>query len=370
MPAFFSLNLNPSVTRDNIAIKHSDVNISIQYQVTKDFYSQPVALINVNAVGINLRGFDLTGFNNIALSCDATATKRIDETLEAEVDVISDGGALRTTSSNQFAISNLAFLGGRLIDNIVNARYSNVGYVTEGYAQDEPAAKTFATLRAESDITVLLSVNVVSTLSVDTTVSYSPTINLAAEANLSCSVTGVQLIQMSAFGNSQVAIDYIRYRDNDSILDNQFQLSVDADFTADGIQLVVSEATITATVAKILGGIVVGDLPAAFTLVCVGDDLILEETQVFVEVQSTLYAFPGNRHFGSATLTANSGVVNVYTIEHIEEYVYKIPAEGWEYKIEAESRYYEINSETRVRKISGESRVKKIAAESRIHIIT
>lgn len=370
MPAFFSLNLVPSVTRDNASIEAFNTTLNSLPNVTREFDSQAVANTTLNAVAINLRGYNLTGFNNVSLSCNAVATKRIINSLDADSDLISDNGAIRTTSAFSGVTTSVSFLGGRLIDNIVNARYGNAGYVNEGYVVDEPASKVFATLQAESDITILLDVFVVSTLSVDPTFTFRPTINLSSNFSLTCSVTGVQLIEMNAFGNAAVNVDYIRYRENSANIVSQSTLTANADFTADGIQLVASEATLTADIAKILGGIVVGNLPATFTLVCVGDDLILDEAQVFVEVQSQLTALPGRRHFGVINLVANSGVVNVFTVEHIEEYVYIIPAEGWEYKIEAESRVHIISGETRVRKINGESRVKKIAAESRIHIIT
>ena len=369
MPAFFSINITPNVTREYAAIEGFQTQLQSDVNVTREFDSQATANTTLTAVAINLRGYDLTGFNAITLTCNAVAKKVITETLPALTDLISDNGAVRTTSAFSGTTTNLAFLGGKLIDNIVNARYGNFGYVNEGYVNDEPASKAFAELRVESDITILLDVFVTSTLEASITVDYAPAINLPSQFSLTCSVTGVQLIEMNAFGNSQVSIDYIRYREHSADIVSQTALTANADYTAESIQLVVSEATITADIAKILGGIIVGDLPTTSTLVCVGDDLILEETQVFVEVQSQLTALPGNRHFGSANLVANSGVVNVFTVEHLD-IVYKIPAEGWEYKIEAESRVYDINGETRVRKINGESRVKKVAAESRIHIVT
>lgn len=368
MPAFFSLNLTPSVTRDNISIEQGSATLDVQYKVTKNFDIQAVANANIDAFASKTTSTDLVAFDDISLSCDAIATKRLVQFLPAVTDVIPDISVFRTASSNLISLSEIDFLGGRLIDNVVNARYSNVGYVLEGYASDEPAAKTFATLRAESDITIILDVFVVSTLQSLPRARFSPTIGLQTTSTLSCSVTGVALIEAQCFDNVSINVDYNRYRDNEIVCDTTTNLTANADFTADGIQLVVSEATIEANVAKILGGIIVGDLPAAFTLDCIGDDLLLEETQVFVEVQSSLFALPGNRYFGEANLEASSGTVSVYTVEHLD-IVYKIPAEGWLYKIEAEGRDFVINPESRIRKVASESRVKTIYGESRVNII-
>jgi hypothetical protein len=369
MPAFFSLDITPNVTRTYASIEHTTISLEITPNVTRLFDCQTTANANVNTVAINLRGYDLTGFNNISLSCDAVATKRLVQFLPALTDLISDNGAIRTTSAAIQSNTNISFLGGRLIDNIVNARYNNVGYVLEGYAADEPASKAFATLRIESDITILLDVNVVSTLSVEPTFVFRPTINLSTASSLTCSVTGVALIELEAFSNSVLAVEYIRTREHSSDISVSTSLFANADFTADGIQLVASAATMDITVAKILGNIIVGNLPVAFTIECIGDDLILDEAQVFVEVQAQLTALPGLRHFGEANLVANAGVVSVFTVEHIDEFIYVIPAEGWEYKIQSESRDFVINSESGIRKIAAESRIKVVSSESRVNII-
>jgi len=369
MPAFFSLNLVPSVTRDNASIEAFNTSLNSLPNVTREFDSQSVANATLTAVATNLRGYDLTGFNSISLSCDAVATKRLVQFLPALTDLISDNGAIRTTTAAIQSTTNISLIGGRLIDNIVNARYNNVGYVLEGYAADEPASKSFATLRIESDITILLDVNVVSTLSASATIDYNPTINLSIASSLTCSVTGVALIELEAFSNATLAVDYTRTREHSSDIVASTSLNANADFTADGVQLVVSAATMTITVAKILGNIVIGNFPVAFTLECIGDDLILDEAQVFVEVQAQLTALPGLRHFGQANLVANAGTLSSGTVEHIDEFIYVIPAEGWEYTISGESRYYKIRQESGVRKIAKESRLRTIDGESRIHTI-
>jgi hypothetical protein len=369
MPAFFSLDITPNVTRTYASIEHTTISLDIIPNVTRAFDCQTTANATINTVAINLRGYDLTGFNNVSLSCDAVATKRLVQFLPALTDLISDNGAIRTTSASIQSNTNIAFLGGRLIDNIVNARYNNVGYVLEGYAADEPASKAFASLRAEADITILLDVNVVSTLAVNPRATFRPSINLTSASSLTCSVTGVALIELEAFSNATLAVDYTRTREHSSDIVASTSLNANADFTADGVQLVVSAATMTITVAKILGNIVIGNFPVAFTLECIGDDLILDEAQVFVEVQAQLTALPGLRHFGQANLVANAGTLSSGTVEHIDEFIYVIPAEGWEYTISGESRYYKIRQESGIRKIAKESRLRTIDGESRIHTI-
>jgi hypothetical protein len=367
MPAFFSLDITPNVTRTYASIEHTTISLDITANVTRAFDCQTTANASVDAFGSKTTGYDLATFNNVSLSCDAVATKRLVQFLPALTDLISDNGAIRTTSSNINSTANIAFLGGRLIDNIVNARYNNVGYVLEGYVVNEPAAKAFAELRVESDITIVLDVNVVSTLVVDPSFVFRPSIALTSTSSLSCSVTGVALIELQTFSNATLAVDYKRIREHSSNIVASTSLFANADFTADGVQLVVSAATMTITVAKILGNIVVGNFPVAFTLECIGDDLILDEAQVFVEVQSTLRALAGRRHFVQANLVANAGVVSVFTVEHIDEFIYVIPAEGWEYTISGESRYYKIRQESGIRKIAKESRLRTIDGESRIY---
>lgn len=370
MPAFFSFNVTPSVTRDNASIEAFNTTLDVQVNVTREFDVQTTAIVSVDSILTNIRGFDLSLFDTAAITCDAVATKRIDETLPAIADVIADNGAIRTTSLFTSSTAAVSFLGGRLIDNIVNARYSNVGYVQENYVGDEPAAPVFATLRAESDITILLDVFVTSTVDANITVDYNPAISITAESNLTCAITGLSLIQMTAFTDAAINIDYTRTRDNDAAVESTFSVYADTDITTDIIKLVVSAASVEANIAKILGGIVVGDLPSAFTVACIGDDLILEETQAYIEVQSTLSATLTRRLFGEAHLVANGGVLSDGAVLHIDEFVYVIPAEGWEYKIEGETRYHTIIGESNVRKIAAESRVKTIKGESGIHIIT
>jgi hypothetical protein len=367
MPAFFTLNLSPSVTRDNISIEHTNITLDITPLVTREFDIAATANTNVGAVVRKTTTIGLQAFNNVSLSCEAVATKRLVQFLPAETDLISDNGAIRTTSSTINSDTAVYFNGGRLIDNVVNARYNNVGYVLEGYAADEPAAKTFAELRIESDITILLAVNVVSTLSVDPTFTFRPSINLSSASTLSCSVTGVALIELQTFGNATLAVDYKRIREHSSDIVASTSLFADADFRTDGVQLVASAATMTITVAKILGNIVVGNLPVSFTLECIGDDLILDEAQIYAEVRATLTATAGRRHFVQANLVANAGTVFAGTVEHIEEYVYVIPAEDWTYTIGSESRYYKIRQESGIRKIANETRLYTINGESRIH---
>lgn len=367
MPAFFSLDITPNVTRTYASIEHTTISLDITANVTRAFDCQTTANANVNAFGSKTTGYDLQTFNDVSLDCQPSITKRLVQFLPALTDLISDNGAIRTTSSNQTVSSSVSLLGGRLIDNIVNARYNNVGYVLEGYAADEPAAKTFAELRVESDITILLAVNVVSTMSVAATVDYNPSINLPTAFSLICSVTGVALIELAAFSDATLAVDYTRFREHSSDIVVSSNLIADAEFTTDGVQLVVSAATMDITVAKILGNIVVGNFPVAFTMECIGDDLILDEAQIYAEVQTALSCLPGNRYFGEANLVANAGSVSVFTVEHIDEYVYVIPAEGWNYKIQGESRYYKIRQESGIRKIANETRLYTINGESRIH---
>jgi hypothetical protein len=369
MPAFFTLDLTPSVTRDNISIEHTTITLEITPLVTREFDIAATANANVGAVVRKTTSISLSKFNDISLSCDAVATKRLVQFLPALTDLISDNGAIRTTTISINEISTVYFNGGRLIDNIVNARYNNVGYVLEGYAADEPASKAFAELRVESDITILLAVDVVSTLSVAATVDYNPAINLSTSFSLVCSVTGVSLIELEAFSNAALAVEYTRTRGHSSDISVSTSLFANADFTTDGIQLVASAATMDITVAKILGNIVVGNFPVSFTLECIGDDLILDEAQIYTEVQSTLFCLPGNRYFGEANLVANAGTLSAGTVEHIDEYVYVIPAEGWEYKIQGESRYYKIRQESGIRKIANETRLRTVNGESRIHTI-
>jgi hypothetical protein len=367
MPAFFSLDITPNVTRTYASIEHTTISLDITPNVTRAFDCQTTANANVNAFGSKTTGYDLTTFNNVSLSCNAVATKRLVQFLPALTDLISDNGAIRTTSSNINSTANIAFLGGRLIDNIVNARYNNVGYVLEGYVVNEPAAKAFAELRVESDITIVLAVNVVSTLSVDPTFTFRPSINLSSVSTLSCSVTGVALIELQTFGNATLAVDYNRIREHSSNIVASTVVYANADFRTDGVQLVASAATMTITVAKILGNIVIGNLPVAFTLGCIGDDLILDEAQIYAEVRATLTARAGRRHFVQANLVANAGTVFAGTVEHIDEYVYVIPAEDWTYTIGSESRYYKIRQESGIRKIANETRLYTINGESRIH---
>jgi hypothetical protein len=367
MPAFFTLNLSPSVTRDNISIEHTNVTLDITPLVTREFNIAATANTNVGAVVRKTTTIGLTTFNNVSLSCEAVATKRLVQFLPALTDLISDNGAIRTTGSSIQSSANVSLLGGRLIDNIVNARYNNVGYVLEGYAADEPAAKTFAELRIESDITILLAVNVVSTLSVDPTFTFRPSIALTSASTLSCSVTGVALIELQTFSNATLAVDYKRIREHSSNIVASTVVFADADFRTDGVQLVASAATMTITVAKILGNIVVGNIPMAFTLGCIGDDLILDEAQIYAEVRATLTALGGRRHFVQANLVVNAATLSSGTVEHIDEFIYVIPAEGWEYAISGESRYYKIRQESGIRKIAKESRLRTIDGESRIY---
>jgi len=370
MPAFFSINITPNVTREYASIDAFNTTLDAQPNVTREFDSQQTAVVTLTAVAINLRGYDVSKFSAISLSCDASATKVVTETLPALADLISDNGAIRTTTSFIGVETNVSFLGGRLIDNIVNARYGNIGYVNEGYVGDEPAAPVFATLTVESDITILLDVFVTSTLEANGRVDYSPNISINAEASLSCSITGLALIQMTAFSDAAVSIDYERIRENDADIIAVSTLSADADYTSDIIQLIVSAASVEANIAKILGGIIVGDLPSAFTVECIGDGLILKEAEAFFESQTTLSGTLTRRLFGEAHLVANGGVLTEGAVLHIDEFVYVIPAEGWEYEIEGETRYYEIIGESNVRKIAAESRVRTVKGESRIHIIT
>lgn len=367
MPAFFTLDLTPSVTRDNISIEHTNITLDITPLVTREFDVAAIANANVDAVVRKTTTIELQAFENVSLSCDAVATKRLVQFLPALTDLVSDNGAIRTATSTQLSISSVYFNGGRLVDNIVNARYGNVGYVLEGYVVDEPASKAFASLRIESDITILLSVNVVSTLEVDPTFTFRPNINLSSTSSLSCSVTGVALIELQTFSNATLAVDFKRIREHSSNVVASTSLYANADFTTDGVQLVASAATMTITVAKILGNIVVGNLPVAFTLECIGDDLILDEAQIYVEVRATLSCLPGNRYFGEANLVANAGTLSAGTVEHIDEYVYIIPAEDWGYKISGESRYYKIRQESGIRKIANETRLYTVNGESRIH---
>ena len=367
MPAFFSLDITPNITRTYASIEHTTISLDIIPNVTRAFDCQTTANSNVNAFGSKTTGYDLTAFNNATLSCNASATKRLVQFLPALTDLISDNGAIRTTGSVIQSSANVSLLGGRLIDNIVNARYNNVGYVLEGYAADEPAAKAFAELRIESDITILLAVNVVSTLSVDPTFTFRPSINLSLASTLSCSITGVALIELQTFSNATLAVDYKRIREHSSNIVASTVVFADADFRTDGVQLVASAATMTITVAKILGNIVIGNLPVAFTLGCIGDDLILDEAQIYAEVRATLSCLPGNRYFGEANLVANAGTLSAGTVEHIDEYVYVIPAEDWTYTVGSESRYYKIRQESGIRKIANETRLYTINGESRIH---
>jgi hypothetical protein len=369
MPAFFSLDITPNVTRTYAAIKHTNITLDVTPLVTRDFDIAATANANVGAVVRKTTSISLSKFNDINLSCDAVATKRLVQFLPALTDLLSDNGAVRTTSAAIQSSANLSLLGGRLIDNIVNARYNNVGYVLEGYAADEPAAKAFAELRVESDITIILDVNVVSTLTVDADATFSPTINLLTASSLTCSVTGVALLELEAFSNAVLAVEYIRTREHSSDISVSTSLFANADFTADGIQLVASAATMDITVAKILGNIVVGNFPVAFTIECIGDGLILEEAEIYAEVQSTLSCLPGLRHFGEANLVANAGTLSSGTVEHIDEFIYVIPAEGWEYNIQSESREFVINPESGIRKIAAESRIKVVSSESRVNII-
>ena len=367
MAAFFTLNLSPNVTRTYASIEHTTISLAVTPNVTRRFDCQTTANSNVNAAGSKTTGYDLTAFNSATLSCGAVATKRLVQFLPALTDLISDNGAVRTTSATIQSTANVSLLGGRLIDNVVNARYNNVGYVLEGYAAEEPAAKVFATLSIESDITILLDVNVVATLAVDPSFIFRPSIALTSASTLSCSVTGVALIELQTFSNATLAVGVTRTRERSSTMVATTSLNANADFTADGVQLVVSAATMTITVAKILGNIVIGNIPLSFTLGCIGDDLILDEAQIFAEVQSTLTALAGKRHFAQANLVVNAATLSSGTVEHTEEYVYVIPAEGFEYTIGSESRYYKIRQESGIRKIANETRLYTINGESRIH---
>lgn len=367
MPAFFSLDITPNVTRTYASIEHTTISLDVTPEVTREFDIQTIANANVSAFGSKTTGYDLQTFNNVSLSCQASITKRLVQFLPALSDIIIDNGVIRTTSSNQTVSTSVSLLGGRLIDNIVNARYNNVGYVLEGYAADEPAAKTFAELRVESDITILLAVNVVSTMSVSATANYKPSINLPTAFSLICSVTGVALIELEALSDAVLAVDYTRTREHSSDINVSSSLTADADFTTDGVQLVVSAATMDITVAKILGNIIIGNFPVSFTMECIGDDLILDEAQIYAETQTHLTALAGLRHYGEINLVANAGSVSVFTVEHIDEYVYVIPAEGWGYKIQGESRYYKIRQESGIRKIANETRLYTVNGESRIH---
>jgi hypothetical protein len=116
-----------------------------------------------------------------------------------------------------------------------------------------------------------------------------------------------------------------------------------------------------------LGNIVIGNIPLSFTLGCIGDDLILETAQIYAEAQTTLTALAGKRHFVQANLVVNAATLSSGTVEHTEEYVYVIPAEGLEYIIGSETRYYKIRQESGIRKIANETRLYTINGESRIH---
>ncbi len=56
---------------------------------------------------------------------------------------------------------------------------------------------------------------------------------------------------------------------------------------------------------------------------------------------------------GGATLTGFFAVLSVNKILHVDEFVYKIPAETREYKIINETRSFKISTETRSYKIKG-----------------
>ena len=332
------LHLDGSYIDDDSGVKEYVATINSAASLTSDAARIVAASSNINSVA---------GFSSAV-----TRVRSADSTLASSTTATATGDRIKSgvaTLASAFGVSSLGSRSRGMASNLSSSADLNsvVGIIHQGDVVVNAFVTTLTAAGRVGDYFVNADIN--STFTTDAVVVRGGSSSINSEFDTTANPN--IFLGIGATINSAASLSS--------------SLSTILGHTA----TINSAASLTSDAGKIHSG--GADVDIAATLSCAGSRLTVEvanygaqfdinvsgntisDGAATTNTTASINANGGVLADGGATLTGFFAVLSVNKILHVDEFVYKIPAETREYKIINETRSFKISTETRSYKIKG-----------------